>query len=209
MARLKNRVPKITTQSQFKAEEENEEGYDPKKRDIGMDYLEFVKKKPSHKAHKQFSSAYKTTSDWGLSIQNDIQIENKRKDCDDLTHVIYDVYSKEEKKSMTPSHGNIEEQSDNKESMKPIYDTREFKVSKQKLNAKLIHKSKLKSKRKSRSKNRRNGSEERKETKNSSIESNKLLKSNLNPKNKQVLTRPFSGGYKKSIKENKVILKTK
>ena len=74
LAKLKLRVPKISSGlPQLKAEnniDEKAEIYDPKKRGIGMEFLDYLKKKPRHKGHNVLFSAQKTTSDWGISIKN-------------------------------------------------------------------------------------------------------------------------------------------
>lgn len=68
--RLKNRVGKRIGQSHLTAEKdidsEEEKDYDPKKRGIGMDFLEYVKKKPKVKTNKMFLSTQKTASDWSV-----------------------------------------------------------------------------------------------------------------------------------------------
>lgn len=213
LAKLKLRVPKIAGKSQFKDEnscEEKEENYDPKKRGIGMEFLEYLKKKPGHKGTKILFSAQKTTSDWGLSIKNERASEMKNYiDWDDLSNVLYDINNKEERKS-TSSIESVKEEDSNRENevLEPVYDTREFKNSRQKLSMKVWEKSKMKGKRKSRSKNRRNSSGERKETKNSSTESGRKFKPINNFKNKKgSITRPFSGGYQKPIHPIKPNLK--
>lgn len=67
LAKLKNRIEKRIGKSHFTIDKsqksDDEEKYDPKKRGIGMDFLDFLKHKPNTNNSKLLS-AQKTTSDW-------------------------------------------------------------------------------------------------------------------------------------------------
>ena len=261
--RLKNRVGKLIGQPHMTAEKdidsEEEKDYDPKKRGIGMDFLEYVKKKPKSKTNKMFLSTQKTASDWSVynkqdkldkklrpnSAQNsdshaklkhfddvfsmnedlDPQITPIKETAEEaITNRVSDEYLIKEK-SIIDSNGlfikvnkkpknlpsdNNDEQSLNGKPMKPVYNKNDenFNLAPQIRSARVPNENTFKGKRKSRSKNRKaKPSEERKGSRNGSLEQPKQDNSKFN-KSRKSLSRPFSGGTERPLTNQKVILKS-
>lgn len=75
LARLKDRKLKnIASSNQITDKEydsDRGEKYNPQSRGIGMDFLEFVKRKPNKNSTKLFLSTQKTGSDWGNAYKLD------------------------------------------------------------------------------------------------------------------------------------------
>jgi hypothetical protein len=80
LARLKDRKLKHIVNSNKITDKDydsdREEKYNPRSRGIGMDFLEFVKRKPNKNNTKLFLSTQKTGSDWGNAYKLD---KSKRK----------------------------------------------------------------------------------------------------------------------------------
>ena len=112
LSRIKGRYKKHFTQSHMTAEKDvesdEESKYNPKKRQIGMDFLEFVKKKPNSSNTKIFTTTQKTGSDWTQAHKldksskktrpNSAQVvetkENRLRSFEDVLSINEDLQSK-------------------------------------------------------------------------------------------------------------------
>jgi hypothetical protein len=228
LAKLKNRISKRIGKSHFTIEKseksDDEEKYDPVKRGIGMDFLDFVKNKPNINTSKLLS-AQKTTSDWAKASK--IEKSNKKVRPSSAQNAYVPIklrgfddilsFNEDLENQISPIRETLEEANTNRVSdlenmkkpgkngdnlnhsesnnsgngkqMQPVYGYREGR------NYNPI----FKTKRKSHSKNRtKKPNEEPKETKNSTLDSQKHLNSIGSIKEmKSSMTRPFSGGLER------------
>lgn len=227
-----------------------------------MDFLEFVKKKPSTSTHKLFLSTHKTGSEWSannkfdkhgkkirpnsaqqtasgggkLKSFEDIFLMNEDLDTpiipinempeETITNRVSDdllviekvktlkdlAYQKQLAKPGLASYdSNNENASLNGREMKPVYEYEEDKSNHIQLTEreKRIGTGSNKGKRKSRSKNRKDKlSQERKESRNSSVEAQKQIITKSVKDRKSSMPRPFSGGSEKPLSEMKSKIKS-